>query len=889
VKNNMNDNTVPRLDLAPRLKRPLSLWNPLDYLRLLYWVFFFPQAIRWYVEKFGKSEYQEAKGYKAIKELLRRDPVQRKLIVQAFFTLVISSAGISWGISALGLPVNWFEVATGVMLGVAVGVLLGMTVRVAEGVAGDLAGVVAVSVAGGAVFGVAFGMPFNAAFGAALGAALGATFGVVGDVAFGTAFGVTLGAVFGVTLDVLIGAAFISTVIIALYRFFDYILLLLPGNLVWHLGKKKRYRQASRVVFLPLPGLQKKMEKWLTIDWSSGLHNANQLLAYTMQFITVIKGTNATLDRLSGDILLSRIAEILVKPFDWNLIRFGSANLNNQFRQRFLDGLLFFPLGWRRRRKSQFPVEPRFDTPARAACAGFWFWHIKETAKAVEAFDVVKELTHGQELYGIARAISLAQKANDLQSIADWEQEMIWMNTLQHPVLRPGTLETLRTLQATASEARVAHHSQAPLNRSTAIGRAAADLTRLLETGESTCPEPEWPLIKEIVEKWRDIFSKAGGVVGEEVLRQPVLNPYQGYSGLPVTGTTFIGRADIMRRIENRWATTGQPAAIILYGHRRMGKTSILRSLAKRTDSNTLYVYLDMQNVGWVDHTGQLLLDFAEAIHRAAHDAGLQSNPPKEDSYTNLGTGRRDLNALLNKLNPQMTEPKQLVLAIDEFELIETGIEEKRIDAGLLPYLRSINQKYQWLGLIFAGLHTLDEMGRDYQSAFYGQAEYLRVGYLDYNDAVQLITQPHPDFALEYAPGLLEEIYHLTSGQPYLIQRLCWELVTRWNERFLKQGETTPRILTADDLAPVLTPDFFHSAGYYFDGVWSNVTENERILMRIMAQREKGTWTAAELVEATGTKDLQETIDLLHRHDVILEEKGGIRIASELMRRWIAS
>jgi hypothetical protein len=355
VKTNkkMNENSVPRLDLAPRLKRPLSLWNPLDYWRFLYWVFFFPQAIRWYVGKFGKPEYQESKGYRIINVVLRNDPVQRKLIVQAFFTLVISSAGISWGLSALGLPVNWFEVVTGVMLGIVVGVLLGMTVRVAEGVAGDLAGVVAVSVAGGVAF--------------------------------------------GVTLDVLIGAAFISTVIIALYRFFDYILLLLPGNLVWHLGKKKRYHQASRVVFLPLPGLQKKIEKWLTIDWSSGLHNANQLLAYTMQFITVIKGTNATLDRLSGDILLSRIAEILVKPFDWNLIRFGSANLNNQFRQRFLDGLLFFPLGWRRRRKSQFPVEPRFDTPARAACAGFWFWHIKETAKAAEAFAVVKELTHGQD------------------------------------------------------------------------------------------------------------------------------------------------------------------------------------------------------------------------------------------------------------------------------------------------------------------------------------------------------------------------------------------------------------------------------------------------------------------------------------------------------------
>ncbi len=44
---------VPKLDLAPKLKRPLSLWNPLDYLRLLYWVFYFPQALHWYVEIWG--------------------------------------------------------------------------------------------------------------------------------------------------------------------------------------------------------------------------------------------------------------------------------------------------------------------------------------------------------------------------------------------------------------------------------------------------------------------------------------------------------------------------------------------------------------------------------------------------------------------------------------------------------------------------------------------------------------------------------------------------------------------------------------------------------------------------------------------------------------------
>jgi len=43
---------VPRLDLAPKLRRPLSLWKMLGYLRLLYWLFYVPQALRWYGQTF---------------------------------------------------------------------------------------------------------------------------------------------------------------------------------------------------------------------------------------------------------------------------------------------------------------------------------------------------------------------------------------------------------------------------------------------------------------------------------------------------------------------------------------------------------------------------------------------------------------------------------------------------------------------------------------------------------------------------------------------------------------------------------------------------------------------------------------------------------------------
>ncbi len=318
-----------------------------------------------------------------------------------------------------------------------------------------------------------------------------------------------------------------------------------------------------------------------------------------------------------------------------------------------------------------------------------------------------------------------------------------------------------------------------------------------------------------------------------------------------------------------------------------MGKTSILRNLEHVAGPKTLLVYLDMQDAGWIDHTGQLLLDLSDAVHKRTSKADFDPGPqPLSERYASLGDARRDLNALLDHLDPQMTDCR-LILAVDEFELIEEGMAKGRIDSGFLPYLRAIHQRYRWLALIFGGLHTLDELGRDYQSAFYGQAEHIRVGYLTHDDAIQLITQPHPDFALEYSPALREELFRLTYGQPFLIQRLCWELVNRWNERFLAAGEATPRTLEMDALAPVLTDDLYAGAAYYFDGVWSNVTEAERRIMEVMASRDEA-WGQEEIAAAAGGEDLESALGLLRRHDVIVDDGARIRFASELMRRWVA-
>ncbi len=88
------------LPYAPQRSKPLALWNPLDYLVLLYWVFYFPQALRWYVETFGQLQ-GETNGWQAV----RQDSIQRHLAIQG----ILLTGVVPFALCALlhwhGLPV----------------------------------------------------------------------------------------------------------------------------------------------------------------------------------------------------------------------------------------------------------------------------------------------------------------------------------------------------------------------------------------------------------------------------------------------------------------------------------------------------------------------------------------------------------------------------------------------------------------------------------------------------------------------------------------------------------------------------------------------------------------------------------------------------------------
>lgn len=127
--------TVPNLDLAPKLERPLQLWNPLDYLRLLYWIFFFPHALRRYTEVFASGEYTEEFGWQKKLRTWWSNPIYRRLLLQALGCIVGTPLFLTLLLRVVGISLEWFGVIIGlsasITLGLSFGIAFGLLVTIA--------------------------------------------------------------------------------------------------------------------------------------------------------------------------------------------------------------------------------------------------------------------------------------------------------------------------------------------------------------------------------------------------------------------------------------------------------------------------------------------------------------------------------------------------------------------------------------------------------------------------------------------------------------------------------------------------------------------------------------------------------------------------------------
>jgi len=479
------------------------------------------------------------------------------------------------------------------------------------------------------------------------------------------------------------------------------------------------------------------------------------------------------------------------------------------------------------------------------------------------------------------RATSLAELANG----ESWFQGM----PAAEAAIRPPVIKALGRFAGIRQDIAVSEVASSRVNQLSALARAIEGLEELRVFITREVWSPEQVLLQMILQRWRSLVSEASGRLGKQVVSKPVANPY--VAGNPVTGRLFVGRDDIMRELEELWLSRGPVDSVLLYGHRRMGKSSILKNLPARLDPTyNRVVHFNLQQIGMVRHTGELLHALALEMRDHLPANGLKS-PAVPNQETFEANPNRTFSDWLKTVAPLMVQHR-FIVAIDEYELLEKAMAEGRIDASLTTYLRSVIQSTDWFVLVLAGLYSLEDKCHDYWHPLFASIKPRKVSFLSPAATRLLLCQPSEDFPLSYTADTIEEVVRLSNGQPYLVQLIGQNLVTRFNRQVFELGQDPQRPISLDDLLAVIdSPDFFQDSSSYCKAIWKLAADaplGQQVILKALAHESKD---LQQLIAETGLSEdaAKEALSTLTAHDVVLRLPDAQRygFTVELMRRWV--
>lgn len=527
------------------------------------------------------------------------------------------------------------------------------------------------------------------------------------------------------------------------------------------------------------------------------------------------------------------------------------------------------------------------------------------------AFRKFSQLPHALELAAQWEIIGKALAVKDIEGLALFS---LGTFSMRHPLVTDAG-DFIAALGDVSSQVKLYQESTSLPRRNAALTQA---IGMLQELGESVyrIKVTEFIPFAVIVGRWQKLVGDAAGELGEQTTRDlafssprslssiseltsdlwqnkrilPFDSPY--VTGRPVQPPLFVGRRDLLSRIVEQWHAGVVPDSIILYGHRRMGKSSILRNLSEYAPVGSLVVYFDLKSArATIQQPGDLLFNLASAIFDEASKRWPDLAEPDQNSYTNPGAAVVQFRRLVGRVTELLPDEHTfLVLALDEFEAIEAAVESGQLTAQIYDWLRALSQTPK-VALIMAGLHTLDEMSRNYQQAFFDSYRNEKVSYLTLEASTQLITRPTPDFSLDYDREVVAKIHRLTAGQPLLIQRICSELVSHLNYQLFDLNLERLQRIGVNDLEAVLTDEFLVSESRYFDGIWrdqiAGYPEQQKVL-QVLAHSESGL-LMQQISVLSGLTELatSDALSALQRRDLVRVDGGMWMIIIPLFKRWL--
>jgi len=424
-------------------------------------------------------------------------------------------------------------------------------------------------------------------------------------------------------------------------------------------------------------------------------------------------------------------------------------------------------------------------------------------------------------------------------------------------------------------------NQQSPYNQRLALTAVAEKLNSLIR--ELTRSGDKYAVrFRPIATSWYEIVSNYVRELAEVVeLRQEIDNPY--IMGVPLTEQQeiFTGRADIATRIAQLLLDRRRPP-LLLYGQRRMGKTSLLNNLGRLLPSTIIPMFVDLQGpVSSASDYAGFLYNIARDIAKSAQRQSALTLPSlkretlQDDPFTRFDEWLDEVE--------QALQPNIALLALDEFEALDNAITKGRFDEeDVLGMLRHLIQHRPRFKVLLAGSHTIEEFQR--WASYLINVQVVHISYLKQPEARQLIEQPVQDFTLRYELNAVDRVLQLTRCHPFLIQLLCAEIIALKNEQY----PSIRRLATLADVEAAI-PEALRVGSFFFADIQSNQADAAGLaILQFLAARGEGA-IVSRLTILQHFPDKSDALNLLLQRELIEEVSEGYRFQVELIRRWFAS
>jgi hypothetical protein len=366
---------------------------------------------------------------------------------------------------------------------------------------------------------------------------------------------------------------------------------------------------------------------------------------------------------------------------------------------------------------------------------------------------------------------------------------------------------------------------------------------------------------------------------------KPIPNPY--IVGNPIKSSKmFYGRADDFQYIKTKLEDGGKSYIIVLCGERRSGKTSILfQILSGRLGKNFVPILVDMQTMAGLKNEIEFFEKFAQETSKSLNE----KIEPRDLFNSTTESTYKAFSGFLDTLHNKYAD-KHIIFLIDEYEIIESKIDEGSLSENFIPFLAGVLESDKKISFIFTGSSQIDQRKGDIWHVLFGKSLFRNVSFLSHQDTERLILEPI-EGKITYDQEAVNLIYTLTYGQPFYTQVVCQNIVDYVNQKQRTHIQLEDLEVVISEILENPLPQMI-----YF---WNSLQDDKKLVLSLLAEiieKPEQRIKPEQIIKESKRrkfglnltiKELSTTLETLFHSNYVSKTDNGFSFQLDIFRRWI--